>query len=126
MRTDPGIFLADVPDTNAPQVRVPDVLKRDLVTPDTIDAKKEHQALTSLANSIEFQEWQVRDYAASVYMLIDGVTRDDDLVDPILAQTYQALVKAAQLLSEGRMHIYRYANKLDVLALAGRDTDPTK
>lgn len=115
MTMQPDEFLSDVPDTTDPQTPVPRVLKSELTTPHTLDASAKHKPLTSLADSIEWRRKDITNSATTVYLLIDDVTPANEQVDPILAQAYQALTKAAQLLFEARTHIYRYANKLDAL-----------
>lgn len=111
----PNDFLADVPDTTDPQQPVPHLRKSELTTPHTVGQSNAGKPLMQLASSIEYRRGNVIDDAATIYLLIDEVTPANDAVDPILTQAYLALTKAAQLLQEARMHVYRYANRLDVL-----------
>lgn len=115
MQTNPGVFLADIPDTTDPQQPLPRMLKSELATPHTIKMRDRNKPLTNLASTIEYHHDDIANQAMTVYLLIDDVTAANEQVDPILAQAYQALTKAAQLLFEARTHVFRYANKLTTL-----------
>jgi len=117
----PNAFLSDIPDTSDPQQPAPRVMKAELTTPQALNSDQKHAPLTNLATNVRYAEGSIKDYATTVYMLIDDTTPPDGMADPMLAQAYQSLTKAAQLLFEARTHIYRYANKLDTQEIVQQD-----
>lgn len=108
-------FLSDLP-TTAPATPLP-VLKPELTTPHAIKMEKRNEPITKLAGTIHYHQSNVTEQAQTIYLLIDDITPDGGEVDPMLAATYQALVKAGQLLFEAETHLYRYANRLENIRL---------
>lgn len=109
-------FLSDLP-TSAPATPLP-VFKEELATTHAIKMSKRNEPITKLAGTIAYHGSNVKEQAQTVYLLIDDITPDGAEVDPMLASTYQALTKAAQMLFEAETHLYRYANRIETIRLA--------
>lgn len=107
-------FLADVPETTSPSRPKP-ITKAELATVHTLKhgIGDNFKHITAIASTISYHESNTREAAQNVYLLIDDHTPDGADVEPMLAQAYQSLTKAAQLLFEAQTHILRYVNRLE-------------
>lgn len=115
----PAEFLADVPATSEPSRPRP-ITKAELTTAHKLKhgIADRFKPITSLAGTVAYHESNAREAAQTVYLLIDDTTPEGADVDPMLANAYQALTRAAQLLFEAQTHLYRYVNRLENERLA--------
>lgn len=110
----PAEFLADVPATDAPSAPkqigyIPNPNQLVAISKQT----GRHAAITALAVDIGYNRDFIEKNAQTVYLIIDDTAPNPADIDPVLAQAYQALTRAAQLLFEAQTHLYRYATKLE-------------
>lgn len=112
-------FLADVPASETPS-RPKRITKADLATTHKLrhNTDNRYDGITGLAGTIGYHESNAREDAQTVYLLIDDTTPDGADVPPELAQAYQALTRAAQLLFEAQTHLYRHVNRLEAERIA--------
>lgn len=106
----PAEFLADVP---AVPSRPRPITKAELTTAHTIKMNGNFKHITSLASTVNYVRGQTEEAAQTVYILIDDTTPDGDEVPAELAQAYQALARAQQLLFEAQTHLLRHVNRLE-------------
>ena len=106
-------FLSDVPPAPAPSRPKP-ITKADLATVHKLrfETDNQYDGITALAGTCNYIRGQAEETAQTVYLLIDDTTPDGADVDPMLADAYRALTRAAQLLFEAQTHLYRHVNKL--------------